>query len=86
MSSTVVMALIVNVAVEEAADASLSETLGQLSTRHGEVVWPERVTTAMAELEAATGRLERLVERVSGDAASLGVLAADLPPPAAGRV
>lgn len=85
MSSTV-RALIVNVAVQPAeaplaGEAVLSETLDRLSTSHGEIAWPEDVTTAMAELEAATERVARLAERVSDAAASLGAAAADVAPP-----
>jgi hypothetical protein len=88
MSSTVVRSLIVNVAVEAPgaapADAAcLSETLDQLAARGETVALPEQVTTAMTELKVATGRMERLVERVSGDAATLGELAAEVSPPAA---
>lgn len=88
MNSPVDLTRIVNRAVEDveaapAGDISLSEKLDRLAARHGEMAWPESVTTAMAELEAATRRAARLVARVSGAASSLGAVAADVAPPAA---
>ena len=89
MDSKVERALIANRSLDgaeaaSAADVPLSEKLERLAALHGEIAWPESVATAMAELEAATRRLARRLERVSDATTSLGEVAADLSPPPAG--
>jgi hypothetical protein len=90
MSFPVVLALIENMTVEDvepssADDTPLSEKLDRLSALHGEIAWPESVTTVMAELGAATGRMARLLECVSGDVSPLPAQAVEVSPPPAGR-
>jgi hypothetical protein len=69
----------VNAAPEAAddleAEIPLSVRLERLGEAHAALVWPERVTRAMVELKHVTERVTGLMQRVSGDASSLGDLA-----------
>lgn len=56
-------------------EARLSDRLTRLEETSDALVWPDRVTTAMAELKDVTARVTGFIEQVSGDASSLGDLA-----------